>query len=93
MKSFPTDPIGTANVVDRLDRQFHETVLEAAGVELVTQFHDVLVDYFRENGSTTPPSMKEVREHEAIAKAFSERNTDMAVQVLTKHLRSLYRND
>jgi GntR family transcriptional repressor for pyruvate dehydrogenase complex len=91
MKSFASDPNATTKAVDLLDRQFHETVLEAAGVEIVSQFHDVLVDYFQHGNFASEPTLGLVREHERIAKAIAARDTGAAVQELTKHLRPLYR--
>ena len=70
--------------------QFHKTVLEASSAGLVRQFHQVLIEYFQADDLYgPPPTMETVRQHEKIAKAIASRDTALAVQLSTKHLRRL----
>jgi len=90
MKSYDTDPAGVRNAFNAKDIQFHQTVLEAAHGDLARRFHDVLVGYFRvDEVCGAPPTLGIVREHERIARAFANRDTAAAVQLLTEHLRPL----
>jgi len=90
MKSFNDDPVGATLAFNQLDLQFHKTILEAAGADLASQFHHVLVKYFREDEPRmAAPTFGMVREHERIARAIAKRDSALAVQLLKQHLQPL----
>ena len=81
------------DIRDRLlakDIEFHQTILAAAHGELVSGFHEVLLEYFQVDVVLNDlPSLRTVREHERIAKAFVRRDTADAVELMTKHFQPL----
>lgn len=88
MKKINQDPAGTSKAYKELDCLFHQTILAASHGNFVKQFHGVLLDYFHAGDLYGhPPTSKGLRDHELIANAIADRNTDAATKLLTDHLK------
>jgi len=69
------------------DLLFHETLLEAANQDLITQFHQVLTKYFDQGKKYFPsPTIQMVQEHAEIVQAITTHNSEAAVQKMNVHL-------
>ncbi|MCA9017932.1 MAG: FCD domain-containing protein, partial [Planctomycetaceae bacterium] len=89
MQKISQDPAGTSKTYKELDCLFHQTILAASHGNFVKQFHGVLLDYFHAGDLYGhPPTSKGLRDHELIANAIADRDTDLATRYLTEHLQS-----
>jgi GntR family transcriptional regulator, transcriptional repressor for pyruvate dehydrogenase complex len=79
--------------LNELDFMFHQTIFEAAHGQLVKQFHDVLLEYFKQGENYGIPFNSEMlREHERITKAITNRDFYKAHEYLSKHLQPLIKS-
>jgi len=73
------------------DLKFHETLLAAANQDLITQFHQVLLKYFRQGiDFFPPPAYRFVEEHQEIIDALRDRDSTTATHNLTIHLKPVH---
>jgi GntR family transcriptional repressor for pyruvate dehydrogenase complex len=73
--------------------EFHQLVLDAAGGEYASRFHQLLVEYFHaaygQGPHSGPPNLKDMQDHVRLVKAFAERNPGKAVAILVDHIRPM----
>lgn len=88
MKKIKLDPKGASKAYKEMDCLFHQTILAASHGNFVKQFHGVLLDYFHAGDLYgQAPTMRGLRQHELIANAIADRDTDQATMHLTDHLK------
>ncbi len=88
MKNIKTDEAGASKAYKEMDCLFHQTILAASHGSFVKQFHGVLLDYFHAGEFYSRiPNNRGLREHEKIANAIADRDTDKATKYLTEHLK------
>lgn len=87
LKFLEDDPTGTTSAFIQKDILFHETILEASGSNLLSQFHQMLTEYFQSNKQfLAPPDLRMVCEHETIVQAIIDQDTILAVEQMNQHL-------
>ena len=81
---------GQSEEADRIELEFHTTILAMTGNPLVAGMHRVLSSYFHEAAERDPTwltvSPETVWEHTAIAQAISEGDNVLAQRLLRRHL-------
>ena len=79
--------------LNQLELEFHRLVFEAAGGQLTSEFHSVLVEYFQQEYGHGPhnqaATLHGMREHLALVDAIEARDRSRAVTILSEHLRSI----
>lgn len=69
------------------DMLFHETLLTSADQSLISQFHQVVVNYFQQGiQHFPPPTQLFVEDHQQIVNAIKARDSILAVERMTRHL-------
>jgi len=81
---------------DQIELAFHKLILEMTGNPLVAGMHHVLSDYFQQASRQLPDWNTcwphTVWEHEAIAQAFGQRDTEIARAYIKRHLSKTLEN-
>ncbi|HCO27739.1 MAG: hypothetical protein CME31_17220 [Gimesia sp.] len=69
------------------DMLFHEILLASADQSLISQFHQVVVNYFQQGIQHFPqPTQLFVEDHQQIIEAIKARDSILAVEGMTRHL-------
>ncbi len=84
-----------ARSTDRVELDFHQSILQATGNVMLMRMHRVITTFFARNAEENEAwnahgsDEQSAWEHRAIAQAFCERNVERARALLAGHLRGL----
>ncbi|MCA9006011.1 MAG: FadR family transcriptional regulator [Planctomycetaceae bacterium] len=81
------DPEFRLKEFSQKDMLFHEILLTAADQSLISQFHQVVMNYFQQGiHHFPPPTRLFVEDHQQIVDAIKARDPILAVERMTRHL-------